>query len=83
MEILLRLDLRCKISQGSRKGSPSRVLTPFQVLTKVKGLHPSLRRRKVVFLMMRSILVLNVVENMKASVLLVREISTDVARVVK
>ena len=68
MKIHLKLDLRCTISEGSRKGSPIKVLIPFQVSTKVKGLHPILRRIKVMFFMLRSLLVLNVAENMKTSV---------------
>ena len=68
MEFLVRIDLRCKISQGSRKGSPIKFLLPFQGSTKVNGVHISLRRIKVVVLMLKRLIALNVVENIKASV---------------
>lgn len=64
MEILLRLDLKYKICQGSRRAFHIKVLIPFQGSTKVKGLHPILRMKSVVVLTWRSLLRLNKVRNM-------------------
>lgn len=68
MEIHLRLDLRCNIKQGSSKGSPIYVLLPYLGSTRVNDIHPSLRRRKVMVVLLKSLLVLNVVEDIKASI---------------
>ena len=65
MEILPRLDLRCKISQGSRRGSPFKDLLTPKESKKVKGINPSLKRGKVVVPMLRSLFILSVVEKMR------------------
>lgn len=67
MEILLRLGLKSKISQSSKRGFPTKVLLTLQGSTKVKCLPPSLKKQEVVVLMLRSLFVQSVVENMKAS----------------
>ena len=51
-------------------------------IIKVQGLHQSLKRSNIVVLMLRSLLVLNVVENIKASVYSVWEISMVVEKAV-
>ena len=67
MKMLPRVDLRFKISQGSRKGFPRNVLQILQGLTKVKCLPPILKREKVVVLMLRSLFVQRVVQNIKVN----------------
>ena len=64
MEILLSLDLRGKISQGSRRDSPIEAFHYSKDQQKVKGLHPSLKRGTLVVPKLRSLLVLNVVRKM-------------------
>ena len=68
MEILPRLGLRFKIIQGSRKGSPTKVPLTLLGSSNVKCLPPSLKNQEVVVLMLRSLFVLIVAENMKARV---------------
>ena len=68
MEIRQRLDLKCKISQGSRGNFPTKAIQSIQRSTKLKGLHLSLKKIAVVDLMWRGLFVLSVVVNMKANV---------------
>ena len=69
MEILPRLDLRYKISKGSRRGFITKALLTLQGSTKVKGIHPRLKKGKVVIPMLRSLFFLSVEEkNIKANV---------------
>ena len=58
---------RFKVQDNPKKRLPNQGPPNTQGSTKVKCLHPSLKRGKVVVLMLRSQLVKIVVENMKAS----------------
>ena len=68
MGILPRLDLKCKISQDLRRIFPTKAHLTLKRSSKVKCLCPSLNKEEVVVLLLRSVLELSMIENMKANV---------------
>ena len=75
MKILPRLDLRFK-KRFSNQG-----LSNTPRIKKAKGLHSRLKRGRVVVPILRSLFMLNMVENMKAGVHLARVIAIVMVRV--